>query len=327
MEETIVWKDRKRIFFGLPWTFTKYALTEEKLYIETGVLSKREEEVRLYRIMDVTLKRSLWERICGLGTIHCCSADKSAPEFDLLHIKKSHQIKNMLSDMVEEQRDNLRLVAAAAVQLAAHDDAERGAQIVFFQNPCGEHLRLGGRQRQNRTRARKRKQQLGNAVDDAVFKYADVRKAFAVIADRFFAVRRRKPVKPAERFLQRRADEVRQRVAFGLNAEFRKRVLDAARDALLRVGQRPVKVEQNIGRTAREADAPVAAAIACRPPLRRACRRIAVIEDAHVFFLLCVFVWKAARPAAARPICGNEAAADANRHLVEVCAASGIAPA
>ena len=59
MEETFVWKDRKRIFFGLPWTFTKYALTEEKLYIETGVLSKREEEVRLYRIMDVTLKRSL----------------------------------------------------------------------------------------------------------------------------------------------------------------------------------------------------------------------------------------------------------------------------
>ena len=90
MEETIVWKDRKRIFFGLPWTFTKYALTEEKLYIETGVLSKREEEVRLYRIMDVTLKRSLWERICGLGTILCRSADKSALEFDPLHINKSH---------------------------------------------------------------------------------------------------------------------------------------------------------------------------------------------------------------------------------------------
>ena len=62
MDETIVWKDRKRIFFGLPWTFTRYALTEEKLYIKTGVFSTREEEVRLYRIMDVTLKRSLWER-------------------------------------------------------------------------------------------------------------------------------------------------------------------------------------------------------------------------------------------------------------------------
>ena len=110
MDETIVWKDRKRIFFCLPWTFTRYALTEEKLYIKTGVFSTREEEVRLYRIMDVTLKRSLWERLCGLGTIHCCSADKSSPEFDLLHIKRSQQIKNMLSDMVEAQRDKKRIV-------------------------------------------------------------------------------------------------------------------------------------------------------------------------------------------------------------------------
>ena len=110
MDETIVWKDCKRIFFGLPWTFTRYALTEEKLYIKTGVFSTREEEVRLYRIMDVTLKRSLWERLCGLGTIHCCSADKSSPEFDLLHIKRSQQIKNMLSDMVEAQRDKKRIV-------------------------------------------------------------------------------------------------------------------------------------------------------------------------------------------------------------------------
>ena len=40
MEETIVWKDRKRIFFGLPWTFTKYALTEEKLDV-IEVLDRR----------------------------------------------------------------------------------------------------------------------------------------------------------------------------------------------------------------------------------------------------------------------------------------------
>ena len=44
---SILWKDRKRIVFGLPWTFTRYTLTEEKLLIETGLLNKREEEVRL----------------------------------------------------------------------------------------------------------------------------------------------------------------------------------------------------------------------------------------------------------------------------------------
>ncbi|MBE6930588.1 MAG: PH domain-containing protein [Ruminococcaceae bacterium] len=99
-----VWQDRKRIIFGLPWTFTIYRLTKEKLLIESGILNKKEEEVRLYRIMDLTLKRSLWQRLFGLGTIHCCTGDQSTPEFDILWIKDAANVKNMLSDMVEQQR-------------------------------------------------------------------------------------------------------------------------------------------------------------------------------------------------------------------------------
>ena len=30
-EREFVWQDRKRIIFGLPWTFTKYRLSREKL--------------------------------------------------------------------------------------------------------------------------------------------------------------------------------------------------------------------------------------------------------------------------------------------------------
>ena len=47
MEQNYVWKDRKRIIFGLPWTFTRYYLTEEKLIIDTGFLNRKEEEIRL----------------------------------------------------------------------------------------------------------------------------------------------------------------------------------------------------------------------------------------------------------------------------------------
>ncbi len=104
-----VWTDRKRTIFGLPLSFTVYKLTEEKLYIETGFLSKKEEEIRLYRIMDLTLNRPLFQRIFGLGTIHCCTADKSTPEFDIRKIKNSRDIKNMLSDMIEKQRDEKRI--------------------------------------------------------------------------------------------------------------------------------------------------------------------------------------------------------------------------
>ena len=104
-----VWKDRKRTIFGLPLSFTTYKLTEEKLYIETGFLSKKEEEVRLYRVMDLTLNRPLGQRILGLGTIHCCTADKSTPEFDIKKIKNSRDIKNLISDMVEKEREAKRV--------------------------------------------------------------------------------------------------------------------------------------------------------------------------------------------------------------------------
>ncbi|MBE6625979.1 MAG: PH domain-containing protein [Ruminococcaceae bacterium] len=99
-----VWTDRKRIIFGLPWTFTKYKLNETCLYIKSGVFNVSEEEIRLYRILDITMKRSFWERLFGLGTLHLCTADKSTPEIDILHIKKPASIRTMLSDMIEKER-------------------------------------------------------------------------------------------------------------------------------------------------------------------------------------------------------------------------------
>jgi hypothetical protein len=55
-----------------------------------------------------------------LGTIHCCTGDKSTPEFDISKIKNATQIKNMLSDMIEKQRDEKRL----AVREYMEDDAD-----------------------------------------------------------------------------------------------------------------------------------------------------------------------------------------------------------
>ncbi|MBQ4353257.1 MAG: PH domain-containing protein [Clostridia bacterium] len=105
MNEGSIWHDRKRIFFGLPWTFTTYSLTEKSLFIKSGIFNVKEEEIRLYRILDVTLKRSFWERLFGLGTLHLCTADKSTPEFDIAHIPASREVRTLLSDKVEEARN------------------------------------------------------------------------------------------------------------------------------------------------------------------------------------------------------------------------------
>lgn len=118
----IVWKDRKRPIFGLPLSFTKYILLEDKLLINTGLFSTKQEEVKLYRIMDVTLKRSFIQKIFGVGTIHCCSADKTTPEFDILDIKKSFEVKEKISKMAEEQRDKKRVTGREIFMDASDDD-------------------------------------------------------------------------------------------------------------------------------------------------------------------------------------------------------------
>ena len=121
-----IWRARKRTLLGLPLSFTVYKLTEEKLMIETGFLNKKEEEIRLYRILDITLRRSLGERVFGLGTIHCCSADRSTPEFDISRIKNSAEVKEKLSALVEAERTARRvssreLMAGDGDELAEDD--------------------------------------------------------------------------------------------------------------------------------------------------------------------------------------------------------------
>lgn len=99
-----LWRDRKRPIFGLPLSFTVYELTEERLFIKTGLLNLNEDEVRLYRILDVSLKQSLGQRIFGVGTIRCCSSDASMKDFDIISVKNPREVKEILSQKIEEQR-------------------------------------------------------------------------------------------------------------------------------------------------------------------------------------------------------------------------------
>ncbi len=104
MAETPLWTGRKHTFLGLPWSFTTYTITETCLFIKSGIFNVKEEEIRLYRVLDITLKRSLGERILGLGTIHLCSSDKSTPEINIKRIRSPKEVRTLLSDRVEEER-------------------------------------------------------------------------------------------------------------------------------------------------------------------------------------------------------------------------------
>ena len=103
-KKPILWKDRKRTFLGLPWSFTKYRVDEDRLYLETGFFNSTEDEVRLYRITDVTLKRSFGQKLLGIGTIHCDSSDVTMKNFDIKNVKNPKKVKELLSRLVNESR-------------------------------------------------------------------------------------------------------------------------------------------------------------------------------------------------------------------------------
>lgn len=103
-----LWKDRKR-FWGMPLSFTRYALSEDRLFLSVGFFSIKDDEILLYRVKDIASTRTLWQRLCGVGTITVTSADKTTPTLVLKNVKKPLEIKELLHAQVEEMKIRRRM--------------------------------------------------------------------------------------------------------------------------------------------------------------------------------------------------------------------------
>lgn len=118
-----VWSSRKRVlFFGLPLSFTKYTLTDEKFVIHSGFFTTTEDEIRLYRIVDISLKRGLGQKIFGLGTITLYTKDRSAEIVTLKNVKDSASVKELISECVEKERVRKRVVSRDNMGFDHYDD-------------------------------------------------------------------------------------------------------------------------------------------------------------------------------------------------------------
>ena len=103
-----LWKDRKR-WLGMPITFTRYALSEDRLFLSEGFLNIKDDEILLYRIRDIDTQRSLWQRIFGVGTITVVSSDKTMPTLVLKNVKDPVFVKELLHKQVEEMKIKRRV--------------------------------------------------------------------------------------------------------------------------------------------------------------------------------------------------------------------------
>ncbi len=109
MLDTKVYKERKRwLFFGLPFTFTKYTLTPKSLQMNKGLLTSTQEDLLLFRVMDVSIKRTLFQKMAGLGTLLIRSSDKTNPTLEIRNIKHCAAFKTVLDERVENERLRMR---------------------------------------------------------------------------------------------------------------------------------------------------------------------------------------------------------------------------
>ena len=103
-----LWRDRKR-YFGLPLSFTRYSLSEDRLFVSEGFLNLKDDEILLYRVRDIDTSRSLWQRLFGVGTVVVASSDKSMPNLVLKNIKDPIFVKELIHSQVEEAKIKRRV--------------------------------------------------------------------------------------------------------------------------------------------------------------------------------------------------------------------------
>lgn len=117
-----LWKDRKR-YFGMPLSFTRYSLSEDRLFISEGFLNLKDDEVLLYRVRDIDTRRNLWQRLFGVGTVIVISSDKTMPNLVLKNIKDPVMVKELIHKQAEEMKIRRR-VRFGEVMTASDDELD-----------------------------------------------------------------------------------------------------------------------------------------------------------------------------------------------------------
>ena len=109
------------LLFGLPWTFTKYEIRDNDFTIIKGFFTVRENDCYMYKISDVEITSTLWQRMAGLSTIVLYTSDVTDRTIVMKNIKHGREIKDFILQASEAARIRRRTVSMQNIGFGAGD--------------------------------------------------------------------------------------------------------------------------------------------------------------------------------------------------------------
>jgi uncharacterized membrane protein YdbT with pleckstrin-like domain len=73
-----------------------YRVSNQRIVIETGVLSKRIDEVDMRAVEDIEFRQKFLQRLLGIGEIAIVAADKELGRFRLLGVERPREIRELI---------------------------------------------------------------------------------------------------------------------------------------------------------------------------------------------------------------------------------------
>jgi len=102
----VLWQQRKRNWCRTPFTFTVYTLTDQELSIKTGMLNENFNLIKLFRIVDISVERTLLQRIFGMSTLVLDTRDQSSGNdtVALKNVLNGFEVRKVLQEAVDASR-------------------------------------------------------------------------------------------------------------------------------------------------------------------------------------------------------------------------------
>lgn len=97
----VVWYDRKH-YYGFPVSSVRYEISEDRLFYSTGILNQKDEQLQLYLIRDLSVTRTLGQRLCGVGNVIVTTVEGEI--ITLENIRAPYHVKELIYNYMEEEK-------------------------------------------------------------------------------------------------------------------------------------------------------------------------------------------------------------------------------